>query len=211
MVYQKFWYANTLGQDHVSQRWRNFTFMGPHNNFFRKKTCFLNNLSLDHIAFEHLSLYIQRRLPIVNIADSIIFCSREFFCTTLRSCWRLYWKHCEASAMINFIKELPQNTTVAKSDHTEQYSKIPMTAPSRDSLWYPQWIKTSSGACLGQHLGHIVNNGHQSAVLHLLCVPHTVCVCFRCSGSIAHPWRLGSHGLSAWRVQRTKPRGPKGL
>ena len=48
MVDQKFWYASTLGQDHLSQRWRSDTFMGPHNNFFRKKSCFLNNLSLDH-------------------------------------------------------------------------------------------------------------------------------------------------------------------
>ena len=36
MVNQKFRYASTLGQDHLSQRWRDFTFMGPHNNFFRK-------------------------------------------------------------------------------------------------------------------------------------------------------------------------------
>ena len=37
MVDQKFWYASTLGQDYLGQRWRNFTFMGPHNNFFRQK------------------------------------------------------------------------------------------------------------------------------------------------------------------------------
>ena len=58
----------------------------------------------------------------------------------------------------------PQNTTVVQSEHTEHYSKVPSTAPSIGSLW--QWIITSSGACLGQHLGHIVNNGQQSAVLH---------------------------------------------
>ena len=28
-----------------------------------------------------------------------------------------------------------------------------------------------SGACLGQHLGHIVNNGQQSAVLHASMMP----------------------------------------
>ena len=48
MVNQKFRYASTLGQDHLGQRRRNFTFMGPHNNFFRKKSPYLNNLSLDH-------------------------------------------------------------------------------------------------------------------------------------------------------------------
>ena len=37
MVNRKFRYASTLGQDHLGQRRRNFTFMGPHNNFFRKK------------------------------------------------------------------------------------------------------------------------------------------------------------------------------
>ena len=40
--------------------------------------------------------------------------------------------------MINFTKELPQNTTVFQSKHTEQYKKVPMTAPFR----YPQWITT---------------------------------------------------------------------
>ena len=48
MVDQKFWDASTLGQDHLSQRWRGFTILGPHNYFFRQKSCFLNNLSLDH-------------------------------------------------------------------------------------------------------------------------------------------------------------------
>ena len=51
--------------------------------------------------------------------------------------------------MINFTKELSQNTTVVQSEHTKQYSKVPMTAPSRGSLLCPQWIITSSGACLG--------------------------------------------------------------
>ena len=37
-------------------------------------------------------------------------------------------------AMINFNKELPQNTTVVQTEHTGQYSKVPMTAPSRGSL-----------------------------------------------------------------------------
>ena len=38
-------------------------------------------------------------------------------------------------------------------------------------LWFNQNIITSSGACLGQHLGHIVNNGQQSAVLHASVMP----------------------------------------
>ena len=68
--------------------------------------------------------------------------------------------------MINFTKELPQNTTLVQSEHVERYSKVPMTAPSRGNPCYPQWIITSSGACLGQHLGHSVYNGQQAAVLH---------------------------------------------
>ena len=55
-------------------------------------------------------------------------------------------------ALINFTIELPQNTNVVQSEHTEQYSKVPMTAPSRGSLSYSQWIMTSSGACLGYML-----------------------------------------------------------
>ena len=38
---------------------------------------------------------------------------------TLGNCCRLYG----LSAIINFIKELPQNTTVIQSEHTERYSK----------------------------------------------------------------------------------------
>ena len=34
----------------------------------------------------------------------------------------------------------------------------------------------SSGACLGHHLGHIVNNGQQSAVLHASVMPFFVVV-----------------------------------
>ena len=70
--------------------------------------------------------------------------------------------------MINSTKELPQNAT---ADHAEQNSKVSMIAPSSASLWYPQWIITSSEACLGQHLGHIVNNGQQFAVLHASMMP----------------------------------------
>ena len=66
-------------------------------------------------------------------------------------------------AMINFTIELPQNTTVIQTERTGQYSKVPMTAP--------QWAITASEACLGQHLGHIVNNGQQSAVLHASVMP----------------------------------------
>ena len=39
----------------------------------------------------------------------------------------------KALTMINFIKELPQNTTVVQTEHAGQYSKVPMTAPSRGS------------------------------------------------------------------------------
>ena len=47
--------------------------------------------------------------------------------------------------MFNFTKELSQNTTVAQSEHTEQYPKVPIAASYRGSLWYPQWIIISSG------------------------------------------------------------------
>ena len=40
----------------------------------------------------------------------------------------------EQRLMINFTKELPQNTRVVQSKYTEQYSKVPMTAPSGGSL-----------------------------------------------------------------------------
>ena len=63
-----------------------------------------------------------------------------------------------------FTKELPQNTTVVQSEHRKQYSKVPMTVPSR-GIW------GMSGACLGQHLGHIANNGQQSAGLHASVMP----------------------------------------
>ena len=36
--------------------------------------------------------------------------------------------------------------------------------PNLGHVWGIIW--GMSGACLGQHLGHIVNNGQQSAVLH---------------------------------------------
>ena len=37
-------------------------------------------------------------------------------------------------AMIDVTKELPQKTIVVQLEHTEQNSKVPMTAPSGDSL-----------------------------------------------------------------------------
>ena len=69
------------------------------------------------------------------------FAFREYICRTLGNCCRLYGKHWETSALINFTKELPQNTTVIQSEHTDQYQKVPMTAPSRGSLWYLRCYK----------------------------------------------------------------------
>ena len=45
--------------------------------------------------------------------------------------------------------------------------------PERIILPEPFWSmsEASSGACLEQHLGHIVNNGRQSAVLHASVMP----------------------------------------
>ena len=47
-------------------------------------------------------------------------------------------------AMIDFTKELPQKTSVVQSEHTKQYSKDPMTSPSRGSL-----------CMISAYLGHV--------------------------------------------------------
>ena len=114
--------------------------------------------------------------------QSLLFCFREYFCR--QSVTILYQKHCPTLAMINITKDLPQNTPLVQS---EQCSKVPITAPSSGSFLiasehscgsirtYGAVSKSSndsailmseSGACLRQHLGHIVSNGQQSAVLH---------------------------------------------
>ena len=55
--------------------------------------------------------------------------------TTLGNCCRLYEKHWETSAMINFTKELPQNKTVIQlGTYGAVLKKVPMTAPSGGSL-----------------------------------------------------------------------------
>ena len=59
------------------------------------------------------------------------------------------------SAMINFTEELPQNTTVIQSEHTEQYSKS-----SDDSTISRQSM-----------ISTMDNNGQQSAVLHASVMP----------------------------------------
>ena len=51
------------------------------------------------------------------------FAFRKYLCRTLGNCCRLYGKHWATLAMTNFSKELPQNTTVIQSEHTEQHSK----------------------------------------------------------------------------------------
>ena len=53
MVHQKFRYANTLGQDHLSQRRRNTPSWDPTIIFSEKKSWFLNNLSLDRMYVFH--------------------------------------------------------------------------------------------------------------------------------------------------------------
>ena len=45
---------------------------------------------------------------------------------------------------------------------------------SGESTWASSWgmsDRVLSGACLAQHLGHIVNNGQQSVVLHASVLP----------------------------------------
>ena len=56
------------------------------------------------------------------------------------------------------------------------YVKVPITAPSRGTLCMISAMGINiiwgmCGVCLGQHLGHIINNGRQSAVLHASVMP----------------------------------------
>ena len=71
MVNQKFRYASTLGQDHLGQRRRNFTFMGPHNNFFRKKIRY--SKSRDTLTYIHLGQVYCRFILPVRITPPIFF------------------------------------------------------------------------------------------------------------------------------------------
>ena len=67
---------------------------------------------------------------------NLIFCIRDFFeGKLLCNVSILYGKEWTILAMINLTKELPQNRTVVQSEHTEQYSKVPMTASSSGSFW----------------------------------------------------------------------------
>ena len=77
------------------------------------------------IAFEHLSLYIQKHLGVATRNSKLDknFSFREYLCRTQGNSSRLYGKHWEMSAMIDFTKEMPQNTTVIQSEYTEQCSK----------------------------------------------------------------------------------------
>lgn len=72
---------------------------------------------------------------------------------------------------------------MVQTEHRRQYSKFPMTAPSEAVfVWYPQWAITS-GASLGKHLGHIVNNGQQSVVLHASVMPFFILII---KGTLSH-------------------------
>ena len=46
----KFKYASTLSEGHLSQRWRIWDLMEPHNNFFQKKSTSLDPMTLEHIC-----------------------------------------------------------------------------------------------------------------------------------------------------------------
>ena len=74
MVNQKFRYASTLGQDHLGQRRRNFTFMGPHNNFFRKK----NRYSKSRDTLTYVS-YIFQISSLANALASNFHTKCPFF------------------------------------------------------------------------------------------------------------------------------------
>ena len=65
--------------------------------------------------------------------------------------------------MINFTKELPQNTTLIQSEHTEQYSKS-----SNDSAIWRQSMISAVDNNNGQQWITVDNNGQQSAMLHCI-------------------------------------------
>ena len=76
MVKQKFRYASTLGQDHLSQRWRNFTFLGSHNNLFRKKIRY--SKSRDTLTYIYLSIDQNlAKMSNVNVSSKIWFLCRH--------------------------------------------------------------------------------------------------------------------------------------
>ena len=72
---------------------------------------------------------------------------------TLGNCYRFYGKHWETSAVIDFTKELPPNTIVIQSEHTEQYS----------NNWH-QWKTIDNN---GKQWTIMDNNVQQSVVLHV--------------------------------------------
>ena len=73
-------------------------------------------------------------------------------CRTLGNCCRFYGKYgnMETSALVNFTKDLPQNTTVIQSEYTEQYSKSSNdSAISRQSMTSgQQWTTISGATCI---------------------------------------------------------------
>ena len=73
-----------------------------------------------HLAFEHVSLYIQKHLSIVTTNGAVRILHSE---NTFAGHCRLYGKHWKMSAIINLTKELPQSTAVIQSEHTDQYLK----------------------------------------------------------------------------------------
>ena len=75
---------------------------------------FATNRTWSTICYIHL-YRAQSKIKIVVIRT--LLSERR----TLGNCCRLYGKHWEMSAMINFTKELPQNTAVIQSKYTEQY------------------------------------------------------------------------------------------
>ena len=68
-------------------------------------------------------------------------------------------------AMIDVTKELPQKTIVVQLTYGAVFKSC------NDSAIWRQSLISASGACLRQHLGHIVSNGQQSAVLHASVMP----------------------------------------
>ena len=64
----------------------------------------------------------------MNIAEQINLLLRKF----LQGNCCIIWK--TTLAKVNLTKELPQTTTVVQSEHTEQNSKVPITAPSSVSF-----------------------------------------------------------------------------
>ena len=79
----------------------------------------------------------------------------------------LFYPHSDRANQLLFIEALSK--MVRKTEDLFQTRKDHPSGTILEHVWGIIW--GMSGACLEQHLGHIVNNGQQSAVLHASVMP----------------------------------------